>query len=267
MTPAKEIWSDIEKIRAQAPLVHNITNYVVMNTSANALLALGASPVMAHAIEEVDEMVSIASALVINIGTLSDSWIRSMFAAARAARKRGIPIILDPVGAGATLLRTNTALDLLREAPATIIRGNASEIRALVLAEGATKGVDSRHGAEDALAAGQSLAQTFGSIVSISGAVDIIVGGEVTIRIANGHPLMPLVTGLGCSASALTGAFAAVNSLPEKAAAHAMAVMGIAGELAALKAPGPGSLQLHFLDALYRLSYDDVASKLRWDEK
>lgn len=267
MTQAKEIWNDVEKIRAQAPLVHNITNYVVMNTSANALLALGASPVMAHAIEEVEEMVAIAGALVINIGTLSDPWIRSMFAAARAAGKRGIPIVLDPVGAGATRLRTNTALALLSEAPATIIRGNASEIRALALAEGATKGVDSRHQAEDALAAAQSLYQSFGSVVSISGAVDLIVGGGPTIRIANGHPLMPRVTGLGCSASALTGAFAAVNPLPAKAAAHAMAIMGIAGALAAEKAAGPGSLQLHFLDALYNLSYDDLAKRLRWEEQ
>lgn len=265
MEQAKEIWKDIEEIRARAPLVHNITNYVVMNTSANALLSLGASPVMAHAIEEVEEMAGIAQALVINIGTLSDPWIRSMFAAARVARGRGIPLILDPVGAGATALRTETVLALLQEAPATIIRGNASEIRSLYLAEGSTKGVDSRHRAEDALGAARALAKSFGSVVSVSGPVDLIVGGERVIRVANGHPLMPRVTGLGCTASALTGAFAAVNSSPLLAAAHAMAVMGIAGELAAEKAEGPGTLQLHFLDALYRLSYEDLEKRLRWE--
>lgn len=266
MTPKKEIWSDVERIRAGAPLVHNITNYVVMNSSANALLALGASPVMAHAVQEVEEMVAIASALVINIGTLSGHWIQAMFTAARAAKRRGIPIVLDPVGAGATRFRTDTCIALLNEAPATIIRGNASEIRALALAEGATKGVDSRHSAEDAIGAAQLLAKTFGSVVSISGAIDIIVGGKRTISIANGHPLMPRVTGLGCTASALTGAFAAVNPAAAKAAAHAMAVMGIAGELAAERAAGPGSLQVYFLDALYSLSYEDLSARLRWEE-
>jgi len=266
MEQAKQIWNDVEKIRVQAPLVHNITNYVVMNSSANALLSLGASPVMAHALDEVEEMVGIAQALVINIGTLSEPWIRSMFVAARAARRRGIPLILDPVGAGATALRTKTALDLLREAPATIIRGNASEIRSLYLAEGATKGVDSRHRAEDAREAARALAELFGSVVSVSGPVDLIVGGDRVILVANGHPLMPRVTGLGCTASALTGAFAAVNPSPLLAAAHAMAIMGIAGEMAAEKAEGPGALQLFFLDALYRLSYDDIAKRLRWEE-
>ncbi|MDZ4165975.1 MAG: hydroxyethylthiazole kinase [Smithellaceae bacterium] len=266
MEQAKLIWGDLELIRARAPLVHNITNYVVMNSSANALLSLGASPVMAHAIEEVEEMVGIAQALVINIGTLSEPWIRAMFAAARKARRRGIPVILDPVGAGATALRTKTALSLLQEAPATIIRGNASEIRSLSLSEGATKGVDSRHTAEDALGAAQALAKLFGSVVSVSGPVDLIVGGDGVIRVANGHPLMPRVTGLGCTASALTGAFAAVNPAPLQAAAHAMAVMGIAGEMAAEKAAGPGSLQLHFLDALYELSYEEIAKRLRWEE-
>ncbi|MDI6725591.1 MAG: hydroxyethylthiazole kinase [Smithellaceae bacterium] len=266
MDQAKHIWNDLEKIRAQAPLVHNITNYVVMNSSANALLSLGASPVMAHALEEVEEMVGIAQALVINIGTLSQPWIRSMITAAKAAKRRGIPLILDPVGAGATALRTKTALSLLIEAPATIIRGNASEIRSLYLAEGATKGVDSRHTAEDALGAAQALANLFGCVVSVSGPVDLIVGGDRVIRVTNGHPLMPRVTGLGCTASALTGAFAAVNPSPLHAAAHAMAIMGIAGEMAAERAEGPGTLQLYFLDALYRLSYDDIAKRLQWEE-
>ena len=263
MTPASGIWRDVERIRADAPLVHNITNYVVMNTSANALLALGASPVMAHAIEEVRDMAGLASALVINIGTLSGPWIASMSAAIAAAKKRGIPIVLDPVGAGATPFRTETALRLLSEGPPAILRGNASEIRALHTTEGATKGVDSRHASEDALEAARSLSRFRGCVVCVSGAVDLIVHGDETIRVMNGHPMMPRVTGLGCTASALVGAFAAVNPSPFRAAAHAMAVMGIAGEMAAEGAPGPGTLQVRFLDALYTLSEKDIVDRLK----
>lgn len=263
MTNATCLWADIQKIRAEAPLVHNITNYVVMNTTANALLSIGASPVMAHAIDEVEEMVGIARALVINIGTLSQPWIDSMMKAARAAKKRAIPIVLDPVGAGATRLRTDTAHKLLVEAPPTIIRGNASEIRALYHAEGETKGVDSIHGSEEALDASRELSKHYSCAVSVSGAVDVIVEGETIIRVSNGHPMMPRVTGLGCTASALTGAFAAVNSSASVAAAHAMAVMGIAGEIAAEKSEGPGTLQLHFLDALYQLRESDVVRRLK----
>ncbi|MGD0782653.1 MAG: hydroxyethylthiazole kinase, partial [Candidatus Aminicenantales bacterium] len=233
MTDGQAIWTDVEKIRAGRPLVHNITNYVVMNTTANALLALGASPVMAHAAEEVEEMAGLASALVLNIGTLSGPWIEAMKLAARAARKKGIPIVLDPVGAGATRFRTAVALDLLAAARPAIVRGNASEVRALAAGVGETRGVDSRHGPEDALEAARELSARHGAVISVSGAVDRIVGAGSTARVANGHPMMPFVTGLGCMASALTGAFAAVNPSPLRAAAHAMAVMGIAGEMAA----------------------------------
>jgi hydroxyethylthiazole kinase len=263
MITANTLWNDIQKIRAEAPLVHNITNYVVMNTTANALLSIGASPVMAHAIEEVEEMVGIAQALVINIGTLSEPWIASMRKAGRAAKKKGIPIILDPVGAGATRLRTETAHILVRESPPTVIRGNASEIRALFYAEAATKGVESRHEAEEAFEASVELSKRYQCVVSVSGAVDVIVQDDKIIRVFNGHPLMPKVTGLGCAASALTGAFAAVNSSAFLAAAHAMAVMGIAGEIAAEQSKGPGTLQLHFLDALYQLTESDIQKRLK----
>jgi len=265
MTDGKSIKADLEKIRAGRPLVHNITNYVVMNTTANALLALGASPVMAHAVEEVEEMAGLAAALVLNIGTLSGPWIEAMKIAARAARKKGIPIILDPVGAGATRFRTAVALELLAAARPAIVRGNASEIRALAAAGGETRGVESRHGAEEALEAARELAARYGSIISISGAVDLIVGTERTARVRNGHPMMARVTGMGCAASALTGALLAVNPLPLRAAAHAMAVMGIAGEMAAERSIGPGSLQVNFLDALYALSENDIQSRLRME--
>lgn len=263
MTSAAGIWRDIEKIRAASPLVHNITNYVVMNNSANALLALGASPVMAHAAEEVEDMVALASALVINIGTLSGPWIGSMSAAVAAAKRRGIPFILDPVGAGATPYRTETAHRLLDQGPPAVLRGNASEIRALYFADGATKGVDSLYGAEEALEAARALSKARGCVVCVSGAVDLVVEGDRTIRVMNGHPMMPRVTGLGCTASALVGAFAAVNPSAFHAAGHAMAVMGIAGEIAAEGAPGPGSLQVRLLDALYTLREKDIADRLK----
>ena len=260
---AEEIWSAVRAIREKAPVVHNITNYVVMNSTANALLAIGASPVMAHAEEEVEEMVGIASALVINIGTLSPAWVRAMFRAAEAARKRKIPIVIDPVGAGATSYRTRTARDLIRAFPPEIIRGNASEIMALLETNAKTKGVDSTASSDAAVEAGRQLHSECGSIVCISGETDYVVGPAGIIRIRNGHVLMTRVTGLGCTASALCGAFAAVTANPAIAAAESMAVMGMAGEIASARSEGPGSLQLHFLDALYRLSAGDIERLLK----
>lgn len=262
MFEPEDVWSDVQRIRSEAPLIHNITNYVVMNTTANALLALGASPVMAHAIEEVEAMVGLARALVINIGTLSGPWIAAMLKAASAAKRRGIPVVLDPVGAGATRYRTEVAQRILTDTPPTIVRGNASEIRALYYAESETKGVDSRHDAAAAAEAARGLSKKCGCVVSVSGAVDLIFNDDSVVQVANGHPMMPHVTGLGCTASALTGAFAAVNPSAFEAAAHAMAVMGIAGEIAAGKSPGPASFQMHFLDALYGLQEEDIRKRL-----
>ncbi len=260
---AEEIWSAVRAIREKAPVVHSITNYVVMNSTANALLALGASPVMAHAEEEMEEMVGIASALVINIGTLSPAWVRAMFMAAEAARKRKIPIVLDPVGAGATTYRTRTARELIRAVPPQIIRGNASEIMALLETNTKTKGVDSTASSDAAVAIGRKLHAESGAAVCISGETDYTIGRAGVIRGRNGHIMMTRVTGLGCTASALCGAFAAVVSDPAVAAAEAMAVMGIAGEIAFAKSTGPGSLQLHFIDALYRLSADDIGRMVK----
>ncbi len=266
MTRAQAIWQDVERIRAEAPLVHNITNYVVMNPTANALLAIGASPVMAHAVEEVEEMAGIARALVINIGTLSPSWVEAMIRAGRRAAERGIPVVLDPVGAGATSFRTSTVHQLLEAFPVAIVRGNASEIRATFHAGEATKGVDSTRRSDEAVDAARALAASRRCVVSVSGATDVIVSGDAVAKVYNGHAMMTRVTGLGCAATALTGAFAAVNPSPLDAAAHAMAVMGMAGDIAVEKSAGPGSLQLHFLDALYRLSEDDIRLRLRMED-
>ena len=260
---AKSTWIDIVKVRDKAPLVHNITNYVVMNLTANALLALGASPVMAHAEEEVADMVKIASALVINIGTLSPAWIRAMFIAMRQAKELNVPIVLDPVGAGATPYRTDTIHELITAVTPTIIRGNGSEINAIVMADARTRGVDSTMSSASAVEAARQLSQNYNCVVCVSGVTDYIVKGEQMVKVQNGHGLMARVTGLGCTATALCGAFAAVNGSPLAATSHAMAVMGIAGELAALHADGPGSLQMHFLDALYNLTEKNITDHAR----
>jgi hydroxyethylthiazole kinase len=260
---AADIYKSIKVIRQKAPVVHNITNYVAMNNTANALLALGASPVMAHAQEEVEEMVNISSALVINIGTLSKPWIYSMLKALGQARKNNIPIILDPVGAGATTYRTQTSKELINSEPPTIIRGNASEIMALSDDKSKTKGVDSAAASDAAITTAQKLSDTYNCVVCVSGETDFIIQSKQIVKIKNGHPLMRKVTGLGCTASALCGAFATVEKSPFAATAKAMAVMGIAGEMAAAVAAGPGSLQTHFLDILYRLTEKDISQHLK----
>jgi hydroxyethylthiazole kinase len=218
---------------------------------------------MAHAEEEVEEMVNIASALVINIGTLSERWIYSMFKAAHRAREKRIPVILDPVGAGATAFRKKTARDLINNEPPAIIRGNASEIMALYDDKSKTKGVDSAASSDGAIDIAQRLSEIYKCVICISGATDYIVDEEKIMKIKNGHSLMTKVTGLGCTASALCGAFAAVEKIPFTATVKAMAVMGIAGEMAAKTAAGPGSLQIYFLDYLYCLSENDISQRLK----
>lgn len=263
---AAEIYKSIEDIRAKNPLIHNITNYVVMNNTANALLAIGASPVMIHAEEEVEDMAAIASALVINIGTISAPWVRGMFKAFAKARSKGVPVVIDPVGAGATPYRTRMIRELISADQPTIIRGNASEIMALIDDQLQTKGVDSTAGSNEALQAAQSISEKHKCTVCISGAVDYIVFGDRIVKIANGHPMMTKVTGLGCTATAICGAFTAVEKDAAAAAAKAMAVMGIAGEMAAETSAGPGSLQMHFLDILYTLSENDITRRLKMEE-
>ncbi|AUD01905.1 hydroxyethylthiazole kinase [Spirosoma pollinicola] len=264
MNPSPQsIWTDIERIRAQAPLVHNITNFVVMNNTANALLALGASPAMVHAPDEVEDFVSISSALVVNIGTLDETFVAGMRLAMQKAKTLSKPIIFDPVGVGATAYRNQVSAELLELAAPDVIRGNASEIMALAGLNAQTKGVDSLYGSEAASDAARRLSASLGSVVVISGATDYIIQGERTATIKNGHSLMAKVTGMGCTATALTGAFAAVNSDYFLAATHAMAVMSIAGELAVEKKPAPGSLQLNFLDALYELTEATITDRLQ----
>lgn len=240
----------LDKVREQRPLVHSITNYVAMNFTANALLALGAAPVMAHAVEEVEAMVSLANVLVINIGTLSRPWVDAMFLAACAANEKMIPIVLDPVGAGATAFRTETARRLLDDFGITVLRGNASEILALAGLDGMTRGVDSVHASDEARVAAVEMANVYRAVVAVTGAEDFITDGRRSARVANGHGLMGRVTGTGCVASSIAGAFCAVHSDPLVAVTAGLTVFGIAGELAARNSPRPGSFQPLLLDAL-----------------
>ncbi len=259
----KIIKDNLNELRTVSPLVHNITNYVVMNNTANALLAVGASPVMAHAIEEVEEITTISSALVINIGTLSEKWIDSMIIATKKAKDLGKPIVLDPVGAGASKLRTETCKRIIKEACPDIIRGNASEIMALMDSNIQTKGVDSSHETNEALDIAKAMSKELGNTIAITGKTDYVVSNGQVVEIENGSVLMGQVTGMGCTATAIIGAFAGVAENSFEAAVSALAIMGIAGELTEEVAAGPGSFQMSFYDALFGITEDDIFAKLR----
>ena len=255
----------LERLRTRGPLVHSITNLVVTNSTANALLAIGASPAMVEAEEESAAFAAIADALVINLGTMTPQRARGMEAAAAAARQAGTPWVLDPVAVGALGYRSRVAVGLLAHRPQAI-RGNASEILALEALsdpdrpgagreagnEGG-RGVDSAHAPEAALRSARALSLRTGAAVTVSGAVDLCTDGARLFRVGNGHPMMTRVTGLGCTATALIGACLAVEPDPLLASAHAMVLVGLAGELAAERARGPGSLQMELLDALHLL--------------
>ncbi len=249
----------LAKVRETAPLVHNITNFVVMNSSANILLALGAAPVMAHSRDEVIDMVKLAGALVLNIGTLEEEWVESMLMAAQAANAAGIPVIIDPVGAGATPYRTACAQRLLREARIAVIRGNAGEMSALLGSSGMTRGVDAlAETGTDLAARAATLARQTDCIVSMSGAEDFVSDGTTTYVATNGVPLMTKVTGLGCGLSSVTGAFVAIGPDRLFAAAAAVAVYGLCGELALTRAQAPASFATAFIDTLYTITSQQV---------
>ena len=251
---------NLSALRTQKPLIHNITNYVVMNYTANALLAMGASPVMAHAQNEVEDMVAFAGALVLNIGTLTDDWIHSMITAGRKASEQQIPVILDPVGSGATSLRTDSAKKIIAETRVSVIRGNASEILSLRHAESKTKGVDSIHSVEEAAKTATVLARELDTTLAITGPVDLVTDGDRVIRVENGHPLMGFVTGTGCTATVTIGAFLAVDADPVTATATALAYFGLAGEIAGQNASAPGSFMIQMLDALYTITPETLAA-------
>jgi hydroxyethylthiazole kinase len=263
---AKSAGEALDKIRETRPLVHSITNYVVMNSTANALLAMGAAPIMAHAPEEMDELAQFPGVLVINIGTLSREWIDSMLKAAKLAGERKKPWVLDPVGAGATSLRTETAGKLLETARPTVIRANASETLALANAQSKTRGVDSVNSVEESMEAARALASGNNTVVAVTGETDYITDGARSLFVYGGHSMLTNVTGTGCAASVIVAAFLAVEDDALMAAAHGLAFFGMAAAKAGLETDWPGSFWVKTLDQLYALTPAQVGASARIEE-
>lgn len=251
----------LSDMRAQAPLIQNITNFVAMNVMANILLSSGASPAMLHAEEEAGEFAAIASALTINIGTLSPDWVRGMIAAARGANEAGTLWVFDPVAAGATAYRKETSAQLLALKP-SIVRGNASEILALCGEMTKGKGADSSDSVTAAQDGARALAKSIGGVVAVTGPEDFITDGTSAYSVSNGHPMMPLITALGCSLNGVIAAFA-VGKPHLQATAAAIAYYGLAGEVAAKKVEAPGSFATAFVDALHTITPDQLSSAAR----
>lgn len=256
----------LSRIRERCPLIHNITNFVVMNSSANILLAIGAAPVMAHCRSEVKEMTSMAGALVLNIGTIEEAWLDSMLLAGKTANDRGIPVILDPVGAGATKLRTDAVKKILEDCNVSVLRGNGSEVLSLVDQDTKTRGVDSTLAvSDDMVDTAREIALDRGCVVAISGEEDCVTDGEQVFRGKNGHPLMTRVTGTGCGLSAVVAAFCAVEDgeNPAIATAAAFGFYGLCGELAAEESRGPASFETAFMDRLYTTGEEEIRKYLK----
>jgi hydroxyethylthiazole kinase len=253
----------LTQIRRKHPLVHQITNFVVMNNTANITLAVGASPVMAHAHQEVADMVGLAGALVLNPGTLEPEWVEAMLIAGRRANELGIPVVLDPVGAGATPYRTDTNLMFLQELRIAVLRGNAGEIGALTGAGGAVRGVDSVEGVTDPAGVAAAAARRWHTTVAITGKRDFLSDGERAVVVDNGHELLSAVTGTGCMATSMIGAFCAVEEDRLVAAVSALAVYGLAAERAAAQARGPGTFQAALFDSLYALTPAEAEKGVR----
>lgn len=259
----KEIVRALEQLRAAKPLVHNITNVVVTNFTANGLLALGASPIMAYARQEVADVASFSGALVLNIGTLNETEVEAMMLAGRSANQHGVPVVLDPVGAGATTYRTETARKILQEVKLTVLRGNAAEIANVIGRDWKIKGVDTGEGSGNVAELAVEAARQLETTVIITGKEDVVSDGRTTYLVRNGHAMLTQVTGTGCLLSAVIGAFCAVEQNPILAGVSALVTYGVAAEAAAAKKAeeGPGSFQLAFLDQLYKVAAEDLESQ------
>jgi hydroxyethylthiazole kinase len=253
----------LSRIRTNKPVVHSITNYVVMNSTANVLLAMGASPIMAHAAEEMEDIEAISTSMVINIGTLSKQWIEYMNLACRIAKGMGKLFVLDPVGAGATKLRTDTARNIIESYKPTVVRGNASEILALSPKGGKTRGVDSIHTMEDAVEAARTIALSLSTVIAVTGERDLVTDGNRSLIVTGGHSLMGYVTGTGCAATVIVAAFLAEEKDPVTATAAALAFFGLAGERAAESAQGPGSFWVNVIDQLYKITPAELEQTAR----
>lgn len=257
----------LEGVRKSSPLVHNITNVVVTNFTANGLLALGASPVMAYAKEEVADMAKIANALVLNMGTLTEDTVNSMILAGKSANEHGVPIIFDPVGAGATPFRTDTARMMVKKLDISIIRANAAEIAHLIGVPWNIKGVDAGTGDGDSISLAQSAARKLNTTLVITGKDDIITDGKVTYVAHNGHEMQTRVTGAGCLLSSVVGAFVGVHSDLIEASLAAVVTYGVVAETAfqASGEKGPGSFQIEFLNQLYNISHVEIEEKASFE--
>ncbi|MDN5332683.1 MAG: hydroxyethylthiazole kinase [Tepidanaerobacteraceae bacterium] len=256
----------LDKVRSQKPLVHHITNIVTVNDCANVTLALGALPVMAHALEEVEDMVRAASSLVLNIGTLTPKQVDSMIKAGKKANEFGIPVVLDPVGAGATPLRTDSAKRILKEVKVSVVKGNSAEIGVLAGAGGEIRGVEAVASSENLLAAAKDMAKKHGTTVVISGATDVVTDGERVAFVDNGHPWMGTITGTGCMLASVIGSFSGVERDCFKASVAALVAFGLAGELAANRPEvrGPASFKVCFFDELYNLSEEKIRAGMKY---
>ncbi|MCL6269431.1 hydroxyethylthiazole kinase [Sansalvadorimonas sp. 2012CJ34-2] len=267
MTLKETLSNSLSRLRKNAPLVHSITNSVVMNNTANALLALGASPIMSDGIEEMAPMVELSGSLVVNIGTLNARTVMAMKFAASHAQTIKHPWVLDPVGAGATRFRLDTSQLLLEYNP-SVVKGNGSEILTLFAGEQGGRGVDSTHDDIKSLTqCAVQAARDHKTVIAATGETDIITDGHRVAYLKNGHPMMVKVTGSGCTCAALVGAFLATEDDPFHAAVAALACMSIAGQLACQNSRGPGSLQLNMLDELYNLSDETLMQHLSMEDE
>jgi hydroxyethylthiazole kinase len=257
----------LEKVRSERPLIHHITNWVTIYDCANIVRAFGALPVMAHALEEAADMARIADALVLNIGTLTNELVQSMLIAARSANEKGIPVVLDAVGVGATRLRDVKAAEILREVRVDIIKGNASEISRLTGEEVVTRGVEATRVEVDLIETAKRLAAARNATVVITGKEDIVTGSGTVYLVKNGHAMMGIIVGTGCMAASVIGAFAAVERKYPEAAASALACFGIAGELAAARSSGPGSFKSALYDEVYALNGETIRRLANIEER
>jgi hydroxyethylthiazole kinase len=251
-------WKILQKVRETKPLIHHITNWVTIYDCANIVRAIGALPVMAHAKEEAGDMASIASALVLNIGTLTNDIIESMIIAGKVANQKGIPIVLDAVGVGATKLRDDKVEELLSELEIDIVKGNASEIAKLAGEDVKTKGVESTKVDADLIAIAKKLSTDRECVAVITGKEDIVTNGNKTYLVKNGDVMMGSIVGTGCMSASVIACFAAVEDNYTKSASAGLACFGIAGELAAINSKGPGTFKENFYDEIYNLNKETV---------
>lgn len=266
----------LENVRKNCPLIHNITNYVTVNDCANVLLACGGSPIMADDVDEAEEISTICGGLNINIGTLNQRTIPAMYKAGKKANELGHPAVLDPVGAGASRLRTNTAMELIENVKFTVIRGNISEIKTLALGGGTTRGVDAdmadtvtRENLSQAVEFAKAFAKRTGAVIAITGAIDIVADGERACCIFNGHPMMSSITGTGCQLSAVTAAYVTAN--PDhvfEATVAAVCLMGVCGEKAYARlsdVDGNATYRNYIIDAIYRLDGEELEKNAKYE--